>query len=432
MVADPLWVPPVFSDKRPFFQGFDPCTVPSPCFVVDRAAIDFNLRILQDVAKKGSFKILAALKAFSCFAVFDLLRVRLDGACASGLHEALLAREMMNREVHVFSPAYTERELALLLQTADHLVFNNLTQWGRFQKQCLAAAHAQALSREAKGKEPLSFGIRINPSHSEGTTAIYDPCAPYSRLGVTRESWNAEIALAFAQGVSEADLLKGISGLHFHSLCEQGAEPLARTLAAIRSIWADVLLRPAIRWFNMGGGHHITKPDYNRDLLIREVKGWAGDFDVQVYLEPGEAVAIHSGILVASVLDVHTNGLPQVILDTSATCHMPDTLEMPYTPEIWGARAMQGRPPYVTERGWVARLGGQTCLAGDVIGDYLFPRTLQVGDRLIFDDMAHYTMVKTSTFNGICLPSIATYDSGTGDVQLIKSFGYEDFRQRLS
>jgi carboxynorspermidine decarboxylase len=427
-----LRMPPSLPDGRLYFRGFDPASVPSPCFVVDRAAIDFNLRILQQVAEAGGCKILAALKAFSCFSVFDQLRAALSGGCASGLHEALLAREMIDKEVHVFSPAYTDVDLALLLQTADHLVFNNLSQWRRVQLRCLRAAKEQSAERERNGREALSFGIRINPEHSEGATAIYDPCAPCSRLGVTRERWNAELADAASEGVTAEGVLAGISGLHFHSLCEQGAEPLQRTLVAIRECWFDVLQLPQMRWFNMGGGHHISKPDYNRELLVSLVREWAESFGVQVYLEPGEAVAINSGILVTTVLDVHHNGMPQVILDTSATCHMPDTLEMPYTPEIWGATPMHGSLPYPNAKGWVARLGGQTCLAGDVIGDYAFEQPLRLGDRLIFDDMAHYTMVKTSTFNGIGLPWIALYDSRTGNTKIVKSFGYPDFRDRLS
>ena len=430
MAGKALQLPPTFADGRPYFQDFYPSSVPSPCFVVDRAAIDFNLQILRQVGRAGNCKVLAALKAFSCFSVFDQLHDALSGACASGLHEALLAREMLNKEVHVFSPAYTDDDLAQLLVTVDHIVFNNLTQWRRFQRQCLAAEAQQRAARQQEGCEPLSFGIRINPEHSEGTVPIYDPCAPLSRLGVTRAQWDKERAEAAAQ--CEADVLKGISGLHFHSLCEQGAEPLERTLAAIGSCWGDVLQHPEIRWFNMGGGHHITKPNYDRDLLLKVVRDWQERFDVQVYLEPGEAVAIHSGILVASVLDIHENGLPQVILDTSATCHMPDTLEMPYTPEIWGADILTGEPPYKDTQGWAVRLGGQTCLAGDVIGDYRFAQPLAIGQRLVFDDMAHYTMVKTSTFNGIKLPSIALYDSRTGQVEVIKEFGYRDFRDRLS
>ena len=432
MAGDVLHSPPHFEDGRPYFKGFDPCSVPSPCFVVDRAAIDFNLQILREVGITADCKILAALKAFSCFSVFDQLQDALSGACASGLHEALLAREMLNKEVHVFSPAYTEDELAQLLVTADHIVFNNLSQWRRFQPQCLAAEAEQRVARQQEGCEPLSFGIRINPEHSEGAVPIYDPCAPLSRLGVTRTQWNKELAEAAAQGVSEVAVLRDISGLHFHSLCEQGAEPLERTLAAVQSCWGDVLQRAEFRWFNMGGGHHITKPDYDRNLLVKLVREWKERFGVQVYLEPGEAVAIHSGVLVASVLDVHHNGMPQVILDTSATCHMPDTLEMPYTADIWGAKILEGEPLDRRDGGWAARLGGQTCLAGDVMGDYAFTQPLSIGQRLVFDDMAHYTMVKTSTFNGIGLPSIALYDSRTGQVEVIKEFGYRDFRDRLS
>ncbi len=426
------WLQQALPTARPFFRGFDPGAVPTPCFVVDRAALRYNLAVLRQTADAGGFRVLAALKAFSCGPVFDLLRDALDGGCASGLYEARLAREELGREVHVFSPAYRAEDLDALLETADHLVFNHLTQWRRFQSRCLQAAHDQAAARAASGRPPLRFGIRINPAHSEGTTPIYDPCAPLSRLGVTRSRWHAEIQEAGAAGCSEAELLEGLSGLHFHTLCEQGAEPLQRTVQAVEAQWGEVLERDTFTWLNLGGGHHITKPDYNRTLLTHETLRLKERYGVTVYLEPGEAVAIHSGVLVARVLDVHENTIPQVILDTSATCHMPDTLEMPYTPEIWGAES--GVAPGVAapgDAGWTARLGGQSCLAGDVIGTYRFAKPLQLGDHIVFDDMAHYTMVKTTTFNGIPLPSIAVYDSDTGECAVVRTFGYEDFRSRL-
>ncbi len=430
-MPDPLRQPPVLPDRRPYFCGFDPASVPSPCFVVDRASIRHNLAILRETADAGGFRVLAALKAFSCFPVFDLLATYLDGACASGLHEALLARETINRGVHVFSPAYRDSDIEALLETADHIVFNNLTQWQRLQTRCLRAAATQHSDRLAAGREPLRFGIRINPEHSEGTVALYDPCAPGSRLGVTRSRWEAEMRAAEDAGKTRGQVLEGLSGFHFHTLCEQGAEPLERTLRAVEAQWSDLLSGPTCHWLNMGGGHHITKPDYNRALLVEETRRVAARYGVSVYLEPGESVAIHSGILVASVLDVHENETPQVILDTSATCHMPDTLEMPYTPDVWGAIPIKAVDPDAQGEGWIGRLGGQTCLAGDVMGLYRFSRPLGVGDRIVFDDMAHYTMVKTTTFNGIPLPSIAVYDSDSGKVQLIKTFGYEDFRCRL-
>jgi len=407
------------SSDRPYFKNFSPLGLPSPCFVVDRAAITYNLKILADIGQKSGATILAALKAFSFYEVFDLVEQYLSGACASGIHEARLAREKINKEVHVFAPAYKPEEVTELLLLADHLVFNNLHQWLRYQDQCLDAK---------KSRPQLSFGIRINPEHSEGAVPIYDPCAPGSRLGITRSQWNRELAIASQKGKSPQEVLQGITGIHFHTLCEQGAEPLERTLAAIEQTWGDVLNLDQITWLNMGGGHHITKPDYNRDLLIQLIRQTRERFNLQIYLEPGEAVAIHTGILATRVVDIHENPFPIVILDTSATCHMPDTLEMPYTPQVWGAQPIQrisfGTPGY--------RLAGQTCLAGDVIADYKFLEPLEIGDWVIFDDMAHYTMVKTTTFNGIPLPSLAVYDSATGVSKIVKTFSYEDFASRLS
>ena len=414
------------SNDRPYFKDFSPEGLPSPCFVVDRAAIRYNLEILSKVAKDSGATILAALKAFSFYEVFDLVGKYLSGACASGIHEARLAREKMNKEVHVFAPAYKPDEIDELLTLADHLVFNNLNQWIRYKDKCLSAQ---------KHRPNLSFGIRINPEHSEGTVPIYDPCAPGSRLGITRAQWDKELSDAKANGFSAQEILKGISGIHFHTLCEQGSEPLERTLKAIDNRWGDVLSMKQITWLNMGGGHHITKPDYNRNLLVQLIQSTQQTYGVQVYLEPGEAVAIHTGILATQVVDIHVNQLPIAILDTSATCHMPDTLEMPYTPQVWGA-IPKAELTESTNRSnsdpLIYRLAGQTCLAGDIIADYRFEQHLEPGDWIIFDDMAHYTMVKTTTFNGIPLPALAVYDSGTGASRVIKTFGYEDFVSRLS
>lgn len=406
---------------RPYFDGFSPQGLPSPCFVVDRSAIRYNLELLSQIAQQSGATVLAALKAFSFFEVFDLVSQYLSGGCASGIHEARLAREKINKEVHVFAPAYKPEELEELLTIADHLVFNNLNQWLRYQSRCL----------EAQGLRPnLSFGIRINPEHSEGTVPIYDPCAPGSRLGITRSQWDRELAQAKTQGIPESQVLRGISGIHFHTLCEQGSEPLERTLWAIDQRWGDVLRKDQITWLNMGGGHHITKPDYNRDLLVQVIQKTREAYGVRIYLEPGEAVAIHSGILATQVVDIHHNQIPIAILDTSATCHMPDTLEMPYTPQIWGARPvtdLMSNPEQL-----IYRLAGQTCLAGDVIADYRFDQPVEPGDWIIFDDMAHYTMVKTTTFNGIPLPALAVYDSQNGRTKVVKTFGYRDFVTRLS
>jgi carboxynorspermidine decarboxylase len=383
------------------FENFDPGLVPSPCFVVDEVAVRANLEILARVQAASGARVLMALKAFSMFSLAPLISRYLSGTCASGLHEARLGREEFGGEVHTFSAAYTAHDLPEILAISDHVVFNSFAQWQRFQP--LIATYRER-------RPSLRFGLRINPRHSEGATPIYDPCAPGSRLGIPLDEFQDQD-------------LHGISGLHFHTLCEQDFEPLARTLDAVEQQFGHLL--PAMEWVNFGGGHHITRQDYQVDALIERIKAFSRKYDVQVYLEPGEAIAIHTGILVSEVLDIVNNGMAIAILDTSATCHMPDTLEMPYRANIFGA-GVAGEKPYDY------RLGGQTCLAGDVMGDYSFDQPLQIGQRLIFDDMAHYTMVKTTTFNGIGLPSIALWNSETGQVQLIKEFGYEDFKSRLS
>lgn len=387
--------------KSSTFHKFDPTRVPSPCFVVDVAAVEQNLKILRRVQDESGAKVLAALKAFSLWKLGPLTGSYLSGTCASGLHEALLARDEYGGEVHVYSAAFTEADLREILTFAHHVVFNSFGQWQRFQP----------LIREAKKQRPeLHFGLRINPEHSEGSVPLYDPCAPCSRLGIPLPQF-------------EGQNLEGITGLHFHTLCEQDFLPLERTLKAVEEKFGDYLHQ--MEWVNFGGGHHITREDYQVDQLIAAVRAFSAKYNVQVYLEPGEAVAIHTGVLVSEVLDTPFSTMPQAILDTSATCHMPDTLEMPYRADIFGA----GQPD---ELAYTYRLGGMTCLAGDVIGDYSFVEPLQIGQRLMFDDMAHYTMVKTSTFNGIALPSIALWDSRTDELEVIRQFGYEDFRERLS
>ncbi|AHC15723.1 carboxynorspermidine decarboxylase [Salinispira pacifica] len=383
------------------FRGFDPERVPSPAYVVDRAAIRHNLGILDSVMTESGAKILLALKGFSMFSLAPEISRVLKGTTASSVHEARLGREEFGGEVHVYAPAFKDEEMRVLLETADHIVFNSFSEWEHHRESCLKAA---------ENRPGLEFGIRINPQHSEGSVELYDPCAPYSRMGVVKSEFRR-------------DLLQGISGLHFHSLCEQGSEPLERTLEAVTANYGDVL--KTLKWINLGGGHHISKEDYNRPLLIRLIRELKETYDLEVYLEPGEAIAIHSGVLVTTVLDTPVNAMNLAILDTSATCHMPDVLEMPYRPDILGA-GLPGMQPHLY------RLGGQTCLAGDVIGDYSFPRPLSRGQRLIFDDMAHYTMVKNTTFNGIPLPSICTYDSDSGEYEVIREFGYGDFRSRLS
>lgn len=383
------------------FSRLDLARLPTPCFVVDEVAVERNLKILKRVSDESGAKILAALKAFSMWSLAPLISKYLNGTCASGLYEVKLGHDYYAGEVHVFSAAYKEQDLKEVLLLADYIVFNSCSQWQRFQPLVKAAL---------VDRPGLKFGLRINPEHSEGTIAIYDPCAAGSRLGIP---------------LSQLDetLLDGISGLHFHTLCEQGFEPLQRTIQAVEQKFGHLLAK--MEWINFGGGHHITAPDYQVDELIGLIKDFSQHYQVQVYLEPGEAIAIGTGILCSEVLDLGWNQLPQAILDTSATCHMPDTLEMPYRADITGAGKSN-------EQAYTYRIGGLTCLAGDVIGDYSFEQPLEIGQRLIFEDMSHYTMVKTTTFNGTKLPAIAIWNSETDDLQIIKQFNYENFRNRLS
>lgn len=383
------------------FETFDPRRVPSPCFVVDEVAVENNLRILQRVQQASGAKVLLALKAFSMFSLAPLFDRYLSGTCSSGLYEARLGRGEFSGAVHTFCAAYKEDELAEIMQISDHVVFNSLGQWQRFQP----------LIEQARAERPeLKFGLRINPMHSEGTTPIYDPCAPGSRLGIPKSEF------------ANQDLT-GISGLHFHTLCEQDFAPLDRTLAVVEEQFGDLL--HSMEWVNFGGGHHITRGDYPVDALIKRIVEFQEKYAVQVYLEPGEAAVLQSGVLVTEVLDITYNQMQLAILDTSATCHMPDTLEMPYRADVFGAGEKD-------QKSFAYRLGGQTCLAGDVMGDYSFDAPLEIGQRLMFDDMAHYTMVKTMTFNGVGLPAIASWNSQTDELIVVKEFGYDDFKQRLS
>ena len=391
------------------FTGFDPDSVPSPCFVIDKTAVEGNLKILKDVQQRSGAKILAALKAFSFWRLGGLTSQYLSGICASGIHEARLGfEEYVNddngnkiHDIHTFSAGFKEDELKAVLEISDHVVFNSHSQWQRFQPLIQAAL---------KKRPHMKFGLRINPLHSEGDVEIYDPCAVGSRLGIPVNQF-------------KFDQLQGISGLHFHTLCEHDFPPLKRTLASVEEQFGSVLGQ--MEWVNFGGGHLITEEGYQIEELIGLIKDFSARYDVQVYLEPGEAIAIHTGVLVAEVLDIVHNGMPIAILDTSATCHMPDTLEMPYRANIWGS----GLP---NEKAHTYRLGGMTCLAGDVMGDYSFDQPLEIGQRIVFDDMAHYTMVKTSTFNGINLPSLALFDGQNQKVEVVKQFGYDNFKNRLS
>jgi carboxynorspermidine decarboxylase len=410
---DPLRDPrPYIPDGRPYFLGFDPSTVPSPAYVVDRAAVEYNLNLLGQTARRAGAKMLLALKAFAMPEVMDLVRQHLHGVCASGLYEATFGREIAPKkssfEVHTYAPAYSPDDLEQIFGLSNHVVFNSLAQ--------VKAVLTSPLSEPAT---TVSLGLRVNPECSVGEHQLYDPCSPYSRLGITRDELNRQIG-----GDDIAEALRGISGLHFHTLCEDDSVALETTLQALYRGFGDILALPHIHWLNMGGGHHITKADYDRDHLVELVREARRRFNVEVILEPGEAAAIHSGVLVTTVMDIHRNRRDIAILDTSATAHMPDTLEMPYRPDIWGA----GKPG---EKAHLYRLGGQTCLAGDVMGDYSFDAPLQRNDRLVFDDMSHYTMVKTTTFNGIPLPSIVLWDSRQQQILSIRHPRYSDFRDRL-
>jgi len=326
------------------------------------------------------------------------VREYLVGTTASSVYEARLGREEMGGEVHAYAPAYSDQDMRELVEIADHIVFNSLNQWRRHRDTVAAAPRK------------IECALRVNPEHSETEYPLYDPCAPGSRLGVRR----AQL---------EGEDLSGLSGLHFHTLCQKGADALQRTVAAVERKFGDLI--PQFQWVNFGGGHHISRPDYDVDLLVRVVTDFQNKWQRPVYLEPGEAIALDTGWLVSEVQDIIDGPQPIAILDTSATAHMPDVLEAPYRPEIVEA----GTPG---EKSHTYRLGGLTCLAGDVIGDYSFDRPLQVGDRLVFEDMAHYTMVKNTMFNGVRLPSIVTVDPASGETRVVRKFGYEDYKSRLS
>lgn len=393
--------------------NFDYNAVSTPCYVVDKALLEENLRILSDVSRKAECHILLAQKAFSMFYFYPLIRQYLDGTTASGLYEARLGHDEMGGEVHIFSPAYREEDFDEILHLCDHIVFNSMNQWQRFSANALNA-----------GK---SCGIRINPQFSTQDHAIYDPCAQGSRLGVSRSALDIDkierIGGLDSLVVKEPlDNLKGLEGLHFHTLCEQNSDDLESTLTAVEEKFGDIL--PKMKWLNMGGGHHITRHDYDRERLIRIVRNIQKKYGVQVYLEPGEAIALNAGFLVAEVIDiVESDGIVNLILDTSAACHMPDVIEMPYRPPV-----LNSGDAYQKE--YTYRLAGPTCLAGDIIGDYSFDNQLKIGSRVVFGDMAIYSMVKNNTFNGMPLPRI--YSAENGKLNLIREFGYDDFKNRLS
>ncbi len=369
--------------------------LPTPCYVVDERRLVKNLELLSHVMQRSGCRILLAQKAFSMHSLYPLVSRYLCGTAASGLYEAKLGAQLFGGETHVYSPAYKEADMDELTRICGHIIFNSFDQWRRFGKKALDVG--------------VSCGLRLNPECSTQGHAIYDPCAPYSRLGTTLQNF-------------EPEFLEGLSGFHMHTLCEQNADALAETLQTAEEKFGTYFRR--MQWLNLGGGHHITRPDYDVERLTKELIRLRDTYDVQVYLEPGEAVALNTGFLVASVLDIVHNGMDIAVLDTSAACHMPDVLEMPYRPEIIGA-AQPG------EKRFSYRLGGPTCLAGDIIGDYAFDEPLRIGDKLVFCDMAHYTMVKNNTFNGMPLPSIAVH-TADGENVIVREFGYEDFMGRLS
>ena len=383
----------------------------TPCYVVQEQKLRENLEILREIREETGCHILLAQKAFSMYRLYPMIRQYLDGATASGLHEARLGYEEMGKENHIFSPAYRAEEMPEILRMCDHIVFNSPAQFRKYKDQVKGY-------RSCGGKTGRSMGLRINPecSTQEGH-AIYDPCAPYSRLGTTLERLQAELT---EEEICELD------GLHFHTLCEQNSDDLATTLKAVEEKFGRYLGR--MKWINFGGGHHLTRKDYDRGLLKKCIRHVKETYGVEVYLEPGEAVALNAGELITEVLEIVDNGMKIAILDTSAACHMPDVLEMPYRPPLKGAVSMADVD--LRENKYVYRLAGPTCLAGDVIGDYVFDHPLQCGERLVFQDMAIYTMVKTNTFNGMNLPDIVL-EKEDGECEIVRTFGYEDFKSRL-
>ena len=374
------------------FAHFDLKRVPSPAFVVDEVAFRRNLAILADVKMRSGAKILSAMKAFSMWELAPVVGEYLDGVCTSGLWEARLAHEKYSGEIATYCAGYKEADMAEIVAISDHVIFNTPGQHSRFQSFL---------------DDSVDVGLRINPEHAEGEVAKYDPCSPGSRLG-------------FPVSQLKQEDLEGVSGLHFHTLCEQDFEPLRRTWESLKPKIAPYFGQ--LSWLNFGGGHHITRADYQRDDLVAFIKSVRAETGLEVYLEPGEAVALDAGILVGELLDVFDNGMPVGITDISATCHMPDVIEAPYRPAMLGER----------EDGPVVRLGGPSCLAGDIIGDYRLPVAAEPGARFAFLDQAHYSMVKTNTFNGVPLPSIWLWNSETDELRCVREFGWEEFRDRLS
>ena len=378
--------------------SLDPASVPSPSFVVDLACLKHNLETLQEIQHQSGAKILLALKGFAMWSTFPLIRNYLAGVCASGPWEARLGREEFGKEVHVYAPGFTDQDLDEILPIADKISFNSVSQWRRHKKRVLGY------------ERKIDCSIRVNPECSTGKVPLYDPCVAGSRLG------------QLTAAITEEDL-EGLTGLHFHTLCEQNADALELTLEAFDQRcgkWMNDL-----HWLNMGGGHHITRADYDRELLVKLIKQTKARYNVDVYLEPGEAIALGTGVLIGSVVDITENAGKIAIVDLSATAHMPDTLEMPYRPDIRDAGETGEKPHNY-------KIGGLSCLAGDIVNLYSFDQPLEIGQRLIFEDQAHYTMVKTTMFNGVKHPSLCTWDPAHEKLTVVRKFHYEDYRDKLS
>ncbi len=369
--------------------------LPSPCFVLDERKLIKNLRLLKRIREEAGIKILVALKGYAMWSTFPLLRQYLDGATASSLHEAMLCHKEMGIPAHLCAPVYIADEFDTISSVSSHITFNSLGQFEKFGKAAM--------------KKGLKIALRINPEYSEVTTDLYNPCVPGSRLGITIEQMPEELP-------------EGVTGLHFHTLCEQDAGTLVRTLAVVEKKFGKYFAQ--ISWLNIGGGHHFTRKDYDIDLFIKTVMDFRQKYGLEVIAEPGEAIGWQTGWLVSTVQDiVSANGFTTAMLDASFAAHMPDCLEMPYKPAVLGESAKPTDFAY--------RLGGNTCLAGDFIGPYYFEHPLEPGDKMVFDDMIHYTMVKTNTFNGVKLPAIAIIRQN-GKIEIIREFGYQDFKSRLS
>jgi len=365
----------------------------TPYYLLEEERLEKNLKILDNIQKESGAKILLALKGFAFSGASKLVSSYLQGCCASGLYEAKYAKEIFKKEVHTYSPAFKDDEIYEILELSNHIVFNSFSQLEKY--------------REKAKEKGVSIGLRINPEVSSSPKEIYNPCGIYSRLGITKKNF-------------QEDHLNGVDGFHFHALCEQGSEELEEVLKAFEEKFGKYIKN--LKWVNFGGGHHITKKGYNTEKLISLIKNFKRKYDVEVYLEPGEAVGWESGVLVSTVLDIVENGMKIAILDTSAEAHMPDTIIMPYRAEVRGAK----------EAGVLAhtyRLAGNTCLAGDIMGDYSFKEPLKVGDKIIFEDQIHYTIVKNTTFNGIKLPNLV-YKTKEGEYKIIKEFGYDEYKRR--